>query len=211
MSHANDKENPNPKIHGTAKRTHLSETADVKFLGSNAIRRYRLGSKIPLRYDQNDYVDIEYSLPIVPTAEERLVSTALSEAAYINNRKGATMSPSVDNVSLHVELLHNATFPMFRPNELQKALQVPSFTPYGMPKITNTTSRKRDAITANEIFEIIRNVQDPEHPLTLEQLNVVRLELVKVVDVHPDIDEEVRAPDSGSSKPRFSTVSVQFT
>lgn len=30
----------------------------------------------------------------------------------------------------------------------------------------------RDAFTAEEVFELIRNLNDPEHPLTLEQLKV---------------------------------------
>jgi metal-sulfur cluster biosynthetic enzyme len=33
----------------------------------------------------------------------------------------------------------------------------------------------RDEISEGDIFEIIRNIQDPEHPLTLEQLGVVSL------------------------------------
>jgi hypothetical protein len=31
----------------------------------------------------------------------------------------------------------------------------------------------REPITPREVFELIRNINDPEHPLTLEQLNVV--------------------------------------
>lgn len=30
----------------------------------------------------------------------------------------------------------------------------------------------RDAFTSEEVFELIRNLNDPEHPLTLEQLKV---------------------------------------
>ncbi len=30
----------------------------------------------------------------------------------------------------------------------------------------------RDAFTGEEVFELIRNLNDPEHPLTLEQLKV---------------------------------------
>jgi metal-sulfur cluster biosynthetic enzyme len=37
-------------------------------------------------------------------------------------------------------------------------------------------------ISAEEIFDHIRNLNDPEHPLTLEQLNVVCLENIKVKD-----------------------------
>ncbi|CAB3401380.1 unnamed protein product [Caenorhabditis bovis] len=39
-----------------------------------------------------------------------------------------------------------------------------------------------DPINANEIFELIRDINDPEHPYTLEQLNVVQEELIKVSD-----------------------------
>ena len=73
---------------------------------------------------------------------------------------------------------------------------------------------KRDKITKNEVFQIIRNIQDPEHPLTLEQLNVVRLELVDVVDLKggDDDDKACSSEDVNfSSAKKFSTVHVQFT
>ena len=44
------------------------------------------------------------------------------------------------------------------------------------------TTRRSDTVEAWEMFDIIRKIQDPEHPLTLEQLNVVSLEHVIVVD-----------------------------
>jgi metal-sulfur cluster biosynthetic enzyme len=44
----------------------------------------------------------------------------------------------------------------------------------------------RDAIDVDEIFEIIRNIQDPEHPLTLEQLGVVSRNQIEVEDNPPD-------------------------
>lgn len=40
-----------------------------------------------------------------------------------------------------------------------------------------------EPITSGEVFEYIRNLNDPEHPLTLEQLNVVNLDHVDVDDV----------------------------
>jgi len=46
---------------------------------------------------------------------------------------------------------------------------------------------QRENIDADEIFDIIRNIQDPEHPLTLEQLNVVNRDHVQVED-HWDSD-----------------------
>ena len=44
------------------------------------------------------------------------------------------------------------------------------------------SSGGRDEVTKREIFDIIRRINDPEHPLTLEQLNVVQLDLIKVDD-----------------------------
>lgn len=38
-------------------------------------------------------------------------------------------------------------------------------------------------MTLQEIFNIIRRINDPEHPLTLEQLNVVQLDLITVDDI----------------------------
>ena len=39
-----------------------------------------------------------------------------------------------------------------------------------------------DEFDSLEIFDMIRNINDPEHPLTLEQLNVVSAKLIKVED-----------------------------
>ena len=37
-------------------------------------------------------------------------------------------------------------------------------------------------VTREEVFEYIRHLNDPEHPLTLEQLNVVSLENIVCLD-----------------------------
>lgn len=39
-----------------------------------------------------------------------------------------------------------------------------------------------DLIDSREIFDIIRNINDPEHPLTLEQLNVVEEKNIDIND-----------------------------
>ena len=41
---------------------------------------------------------------------------------------------------------------------------------------------EREPIDSQEIFEHIRDINDPEHPYTLEQLNVVREEHISVDD-----------------------------
>jgi metal-sulfur cluster biosynthetic enzyme len=41
---------------------------------------------------------------------------------------------------------------------------------------------EREPFTAEEVFHYIRKLNDPEHPLTLEQLNVVNVEHIHVND-----------------------------
>jgi metal-sulfur cluster biosynthetic enzyme len=43
-------------------------------------------------------------------------------------------------------------------------------------------SEERDEMDAEEIFDMVRQIDDPEHPLTLEELQVVTLEQVEVDD-----------------------------
>ncbi|XP_011636018.1 MIP18 family protein galla-2 [Pogonomyrmex barbatus] len=45
-----------------------------------------------------------------------------------------------------------------------------------------------DEFDAREIFDIIRNINDPEHPLTLEELNVVEQNLIEVDDKRNKVD-----------------------
>ena len=46
--------------------------------------------------------------------------------------------------------------------------------------VTREYRRPTGAVDAAEVFNIIRDIQDPEHPYTLEQLNVVKEELITV-------------------------------
>ena len=46
----------------------------------------------------------------------------------------------------------------------------------------------RQGIDALEVFELIRHLNDPEHPLTLEQLNVASLDLITVDDENSVLD-----------------------
>ncbi|XP_019391421.1 PREDICTED: mitotic spindle-associated MMXD complex subunit MIP18 isoform X2 [Crocodylus porosus] len=47
-----------------------------------------------------------------------------------------------------------------------------------------------DAIDDREIFDLIRSINDPEHPLTLEELNVVEQVRVKVNDAESTVAVE---------------------
>jgi len=46
----------------------------------------------------------------------------------------------------------------------------------------------REAVDALEVFELIRRVRDPEHPVSLEQLKVVSADLVSVDDAAGTVD-----------------------
>ncbi|GAX20307.1 hypothetical protein FisN_9Hh012 [Fistulifera solaris] len=46
---------------------------------------------------------------------------------------------------------------------------------------TTAASTSPDPITASEIFELIRHIQDPEHPHSLEALGVVKLNQIDIV------------------------------
>lgn len=46
-----------------------------------------------------------------------------------------------------------------------------------------------DPYTPTEIYDLIRSINDPEHPLTLEQLNVVRVEHISVTPIAPHTNQ----------------------
>jgi metal-sulfur cluster biosynthetic enzyme len=47
---------------------------------------------------------------------------------------------------------------------------------------TYADEEEREGFSANEIFNLIKDLNDPEHPLTLEQLNVVNAQHIEVHD-----------------------------
>lgn len=47
---------------------------------------------------------------------------------------------------------------------------------------------EEDPVDADEIFQLIRNLNDPEHPLSLEQLRVVQKELIVVNSAKNHLD-----------------------
>nr|CAG8599665.1 8628_t:CDS:2 [Entrophospora candida] len=58
----------------------------------------------------------------------------------------------------------------------------PSKTSHRVLKIEDQDENIEDAIDSQEVFDLIRSISDPEHPLTLEQLNVTQLEHVSIDD-----------------------------
>jgi len=233
------KENPNPIIHSTNKHSHASNIpAASPLIGSAAIRRYHLfGTPSPSNSQQLNIIDpttewdIDYDTSSIYqwgsiTAEDRSVALALSAASHA--------STTIDNNEItsstvsKLDILQQAGFAFYNPKTIHKqckAIRYPSFTPSKHTTKINIEStkwqalhteekkeeeEKRDTITPNEIFDIVRNIQDPEHPLTLEQLNVVRLELITVVDLKGTSCSS-NDSDNNDIRKKFSTVHVQFT
>ncbi|RKP17938.1 hypothetical protein ROZALSC1DRAFT_15761 [Rozella allomycis CSF55] len=50
------------------------------------------------------------------------------------------------------------------------------------PRSSDFDESIHDLIDEEEIFELIRNINDPEHPLTLEQLNVVQIQHINITN-----------------------------
>ena len=48
--------------------------------------------------------------------------------------------------------------------------------------LDDTDENERDVVTSQEVFQLIRHLNDPEHPLTLEQLNVLCIDNIHVDD-----------------------------
>jgi hypothetical protein len=138
----------------------------------------------------------------IPTsAEDGAIYRALVDSAKATNGKNVT-------------LLQNAG--LFIPTDAaSETFNVPSFAFSNYEeeesKIDTSSSKddkekefSRDKMSAEEIFDIIRTIQDPEHPNTLEELGVVSLEHVEV------IDDESSHDDGGPSRLK-SVVNVRFT
>jgi metal-sulfur cluster biosynthetic enzyme len=69
----------------------------------------------------------------------------------------------------------------------------PTPTVYTLPQYVRQTpdnldSPDREPIDSLEIYEHIRNILDPEHPLTLEQLHIVTPEDIAVNDAEGSVD-----------------------
>ena len=73
------------------------------------------------------------------------------------------------------------------PNPLVQAVPDPS-TLLSKTRIKQEIDEEfDDEFDTLEIFDLIRNINDPEHPLTLEQLNVVSAKLITVDDKNSHI------------------------
>jgi metal-sulfur cluster biosynthetic enzyme len=150
---------------------------------------------------------------IVRTAEDRAILQALTDAAAASHGQGVSLLrniglviptdrkelPFSQNQSPPPLFTYATTRTTAFTSQSRNAKQLPPST----ATATNPPS-PRDKVDADEIFEIIRNIQDPEHPLTLEQLGVVSRDQIEVHDIL-DVPPEERRDGA------CSTLDVRFT
>lgn len=154
MSSKKDNANPTvlpvPSTTSSHKAVHLPEVAAALSVAPMAT---------PSNHDN--------SLPHQRTPAERAVLQAMLDSAAATNGSSVSM-------------LRNAGFEL--PTSIaDKNVRLQQKEPLFVPMTSTTKPREIEkhqsgdttCITADEIFCIIRNIQDPEHPLTLEQLGVV--------------------------------------
>ena len=143
----------------------------------------------------------------IPTSIERSVQLAITS---IEKNKGEKEYDSLSLLRISGMLPESESVEDSPITEEKKKMELPSiydqcyFLPAKDPISASPCSPEepnRDPIEPEEIFDIIRNIQDPEHPLTLEQLNVVNLDHIAVKDV----------PFTEDNPDDFSSVDVRFT
>jgi len=182
MNAGSPKENANPIIRSVdnKERAHSRRTPfDWSQLGSFT--------------KSNDTPDAQW---IPATAEDKAILRALMDVSRSTHGKGVALLENV-GLSFPKSSKQSTLYPTIHLSEETKTESPPA-----TPMESSSKRKNRDSIDAEEIFDIIRNIQDPEHPHTLEQLAVVSLEQVEVID-------EDSAISGGCSTQ--SIVNVRFT
>ena len=146
------------------------------------------------------------------------------------------MDTDMMSMQQHIKLLQNAGLqfpstsssssthrnPSFIPSIQHRMQQQDQFQPLTTNSSTSSSIAEQqqqqqpyELVDADEIFDMIRNIQDPEHPLTLEQLNVVNRNHVSVKDSRRrdccDTTTTGSIAQQQEQQQQPSTVHVRFT
>lgn len=194
------KENANPTVHAvnaTGKYSRIllrQHEHSCSFLGQKSIVEYskavvnNSASSTKCFFDDSNDVS-----GLAQSVDERSVYMALQD--IVQSRKGyileknarekvteidttnltstsATPLPILQDAGFYIDPDLHFSLPVFRPVTSGGA------TTNGK----STHAITRDPFDEEEVFDMIRSINDPEHPLTLEQLNVVNLQDIKVAD-----------------------------
>ena len=135
------------------------------------------------------------------TSEDRSVLNALVDTQVATQGKGVALLSSL-GLAIPSSTSDVLKHPHFRAAELTSTEEeTKSHSSDPIPKPVT----EWETVSSDEVFDIIRSIQDPEHPHTLEQLGVVCLEHVEVHDEGPIIENNPCTIGS------VSTVEVRFT
>ena len=194
------KENANPTLYATLDDVNRRER-DSSAVGSETVARFA-------RYDYNSTHDDSTTDDFSSGAGgawERSVHLALADAAAASGGTNVSLPrdagfavPDVEDAAAS----EAATIPEL--TEATCTCSQSSSSVVGVGVDRESMPPDRDGIDAEEVFEIIRNIQDPEHPNSLESLGVVRLAHVTVVDLKCSSPKE-------ETKGKLSKVDVRFT
>lgn len=160
----------------------------------HAVGHRRRKAVIEKQFHVNSISNSEKPLFLFTESHERSVTQALKTAG------SSDIILHTTSYEAHEETKYS--YPLYIPFSLRSNVS------------TNTGSnRKRDAIDAEEVFDMIRDINDPEHPLTLEQLNVVCQDHIDVRDIKStnEKSETKELLTSPSSFSELSIVDVKFT
>jgi metal-sulfur cluster biosynthetic enzyme len=204
------KENSNPQIFLVEKERAHTRRAPLRWSQLGTFRTGPGGDEIEdmedLTITTSSTSSSSSQTMVIPTsAHDKAVFKALVECSRATNGKGVNLLRQAGLVvpnSVHHHAVDGTTTngPIFQVVEDDD------------PIVTTTRSQSKsqqqkfnDKLTADEVFDIIRNIQDPEHPHTLEQLGVVSLEQVELVGI-----ENTMGLENGSNATTAS-VNVRFT
>mmetsp|Transcript_8101 Transcript_8101/g.9353 ORF Transcript_8101/g.9353 Transcript_8101/m.9353 type:complete len:277 (-) Transcript_8101:32-862(-) len=195
------KENANPTIYDVKQQDQKTSDYFGDLVASSVLNRYSFDphgintldvSSIPTSIERSVYMaltDIEKDTQKSVNKEETYDPVGLLKGAGMYPDTESTKTSYVQSKPLSGNIMKQCYFIPAKDDQISKSES---------QSIESFVTNKRDPIKSEEIFDIIRNIQDPEHPLTLQQLNVVNLNHVAVKDVY-----------NGDGD--FSTIDVRFT
>jgi metal-sulfur cluster biosynthetic enzyme len=193
------KDNANPVIRNVESRRHSSKRP----VGWRELQTFVVGNggveEETTAFDIENLVPSasEGVNPITRSRVDQTVLKALSDVSRATNGEGVGLLKRVGwKIPTEVSPESLISDPL-----LYSTLDAADNNNPAAMEVDGEEESKRDRLDAEEIFDIIRNIQDPEHPLTLEQLGVVSCDQIEVRDV---LDSPSEADDG-------SFVDVRFT
>lgn len=150
------------------------------------------------RYSEDDGLYI----PITRTTEDVAVMKALADASVASHGRAVSL---LKNIGLKIDENYKVPLGSMGPSmSCEEQISAKQVAP-----MMETDAHSIPSLNADEVFEIIRNIQDPEHPLTLEQLGVVSRAQVEVHDNRVEMESD--DPSLQKRLLPFGRVNVRFT